>query len=122
MFTTMKTQRKIPENRAHFYIAEISSAVAAMHSVSMVFRNVRMESVLFDSAGHIRLVDFANAKIITGTTTSFCGTPEYFAPEMLQKEAYDFAVYWRVDTILTILMYLPSLIPLYQVGSGYSSV
>jgi serine/threonine protein kinase len=53
-----------------------------------------------DFQGHIRLTDFGLCKVMLSTeghegrTATFCGTPEYLAPEVLRREPYTKAVDW----------------------------
>jgi serine/threonine protein kinase len=49
---------------------------------------------LIDIDGHIKFTDFGFAKIINGTRSSFCGTPQYMAPEIIGRMEYTQAVDW----------------------------
>jgi serine/threonine protein kinase len=62
-----------------FYAAEITSAMAHLHSLSIIYRDLKPENILIDMGGHICITDFGLSKEINETegTHTFCGTPEY---------------------------------------------
>ena len=82
-------ERIFPEHRTRFYIAEISIALFFLHSCGIAYRDLKLENVLLDNEGHIKLVDFGLCAegIINGKTQvdTSCGTMEYMAPEVLGK-------------------------------------
>lgn len=66
-----------------------------LHSLKIVYRDLKPENILFGNDGHIRIADLGFAKKLeNNTTTSFCGTPSYLAPEVLQRVPYGIAVDW----------------------------
>eukprot|EP01039_Chlorochromonas_danica_P011014 gene11014-12262_t len=107
LFFWLKKDRKFSENRARLYAAEITLAIDALHSADIVYRDLKPENILLDEAGHLRLTDFGLAKGgITGSgadggTKTFCGTPEYLAPEILENKGHGKAVdWWALGTLL----------------------
>ncbi|XP_064409779.1 serine/threonine-protein kinase Sgk3 isoform X1 [Latimeria chalumnae] len=109
LFFHLQRERSFPEYRARFYAAEIASALGYLHSIKIVYRDLKPENILLDSQGHIVLTDFGLCKegiACTDTTTTFCGTPEYLAPEVLRKQPYDNTVdWWCLGAVLYEMLY-----------------
>lgn len=103
LFYHLKKEGRFPENRVKFYAAEIVSAMAHLHSLGIVYRDLKPENILLDSDGHITITDFGLSKEINiqeGTHT-FCGTPEYLAPEVLKGLGHGVAVdWWSLGTLI----------------------
>ena len=58
-----------------------------LHSLNVVYRDIKPENILIDIEGHVRIADFGLSK-----PNSFCGSPEYMAPEMLLKVGHNVQV------------------------------
>ncbi|XP_014910831.1 protein kinase C zeta type isoform X3 [Poecilia latipinna] len=103
----MQRQRKLPEDHARFYAAEICIALNFLHEKGIIYRDLKLDNVLLDHEGHIKLTDYGMCKegIRPGDTTStFCGTPNYIAPEILRGEDYGFSVDWWALGVLMFEM------------------
>lgn len=89
LFFHLQREKIFPESRAQFYSAEISSALGYLHSRQIIYRDLKPENLLLDSEGHVILTDFGLCKEGLrefDTTDTFCGTPEYLAPEVIKKQ------------------------------------
>jgi len=101
LFFHLKRVRTFNERLTRFYAAELVLALSHLHSQSVVYRDLKPENILLDEQGHIKVTDFGLSKDgvsdPTGATT-FCGTPEYLAPETIltrhKKTGYGHAVDW----------------------------
>ncbi|XP_064604246.1 serine/threonine-protein kinase Sgk3-like isoform X2 [Liolophura sinensis] len=109
LFFHLQRERYFPEARAKFYSAEIASALGYLHSLNIIYRDLKPENILLDSKGHVVLTDFGLCKEGIegmGTTSTFCGTPEYLAPEVLRKQPYDKTVdWWCLGAVLYEMLY-----------------
>ncbi|NXU51050.1 SGK3 kinase, partial [Turnix velox] len=109
LFFHLQRERSFPEHRARFYAAEIASALGYLHSINIVYRDLKPENILLDSLGHVVLTDFGLCKegiATSDTTATFCGTPEYLAPEVIKKQPYDNTVdWWCLGAVLYEMLY-----------------
>lgn len=103
LFFHLKKEGRFAEARVKLYAAEIVCALAHLHNLDIVYRDLKPENILLDSEGHICITDFGLSKKLEqeGGTHTFCGTPEYLAPEVLKGHGHGIAVdWWSLGTLL----------------------
>lgn len=87
LFFHLRKERSFSEDRTRFYASEILLALECLHSNGIIYRDLKPENVILDCDGHIKLTDFGLSKLAVDQNTltyTFCGTPEYLAPEVVQ--------------------------------------
>ncbi|SJL01708.1 related to SCH9-serine/threonine protein kinase involved in stress response and nutrient-sensing signaling pathway [Armillaria ostoyae] len=105
LFWHLQRETRFPLDRARFYIAELVLALEHLHKYDIVYRDLKPENILLDATGHVALCDFGLSKADLKPdelTTTFCGTTEYLAPEILLDEhGYSKIVdFWSLGVLL----------------------
>eukprot|EP01006_Ploeotia_vitrea_P035539 TRINITY_DN65896_c12_g1_i4.p1 TRINITY_DN65896_c12_g1~~TRINITY_DN65896_c12_g1_i4.p1 ORF type:complete len:565 (+),score=258.01 TRINITY_DN65896_c12_g1_i4:191-1885(+) len=101
----MSQHGAMKENVARFYIAELVLALEELHSLNLLYRDMKPDNVLLDEDGHLRLTDFGLAVPLKAKynfrNRGFAGTPLYQAPEVLQNQWYSYPVdYWGLGIMI----------------------
>ncbi|EER17036.1 cAMP-dependent protein kinase catalytic subunit, putative, partial [Perkinsus marinus ATCC 50983] len=104
LFSLIRKGERLLNEDARFYAAEIVLAFEYLHSLDIVYRDLKPENLLIDFEGHIKIADFGFAKVVTDRTWTLCGTPEYMAPETIQYQGHGKAVDWWALGVLIFEM------------------
>lgn len=88
--------KRFPEEVVKFYAIQIALAIGHLHKKGIVHRDLKLENILIDKDGYLKIIDFGLAKILKDgeTTMTLAGTPEYLAPEMIAQTGHDKGVDW----------------------------
>jgi len=104
LFYRLKREGRFSIERVRLYTSEIALGLGHLHSLDMIYRDLKPENILLDEVGHVCLTDFGLSKEMVTTANAartFCGTPEYLAPEILQGVGHGKAVdWWSLGTLV----------------------
>ncbi|XP_018352310.1 PREDICTED: serine/threonine-protein kinase S6KL-like [Trachymyrmex septentrionalis] len=107
LFSLVDEYGCLPEKVVRIYVAEIALAIDFLHNAGVVHRDLKTTNILLDEDGHAVIIDFGLAKWLhrTERTNTFCGTPQYMAPEILKKEYYGQEVdWWSLGVLACVLL------------------
>jgi len=95
--------------QAKFYASEVLLALEYFHANGIIYRDLKLDNILLTLDGHVKVADYGLCKEemwFGNTTSTFCGTPEFMAPEILLEQRYGRAVDWWAFGVLTYEMLL----------------
>ncbi|XP_052766307.1 cGMP-dependent protein kinase 1-like isoform X3 [Mya arenaria] len=107
VWTILRDHGSFDEVTSRFVVACVLEAFQYLHSKGIIYRDLKPENLLLDDRGYIKLVDFGFAKKIGfgRKTWTFCGTPEYVAPEIILNKGHDYAAdYWSLGILMFELL------------------
>ena len=108
LFNHLHKCNYFPEEEAKFYCAIIGLALEYLHTHGIVYRDIKPDNILIDEDGYLKLADFGMAKMLKDQEKAFslCGTPEYFAPEIITREGHNkSADWWSYGILLYEMLY-----------------
>jgi serine/threonine protein kinase len=94
LYTHLQSKRsvKLGVPAARFYAACVLSAFSYLHHNRVAYRDLKPENLLLEPDGYVKVIDFGFAKVVDGRTFTFCGTPDYMAPEIVRFRAQGLSV------------------------------
>ena len=102
LYQYIQKKKGMPESEAFKYFIQVSSAIYFLHKYGYVHRDIKPENILLDKNLDVKLCDFGwCVSVEKGERTTFCGTYEYMAPEMVNDELYDMGIdIWSLGVLL----------------------
>ncbi|KAG8305012.1 hypothetical protein J6590_079889 [Homalodisca vitripennis] len=94
LFTHLRNRKFFDDDLTRFYAAQMVLALEYLNCVCVVHRDLKPENILVDHHGFLKLADFGFSKIVEIRTYTFCGTPPYIAPEVIQGQGYGRSADW----------------------------
>uniref|UniRef100_A0A8C8JEK8 Ribosomal protein S6 kinase n=2 Tax=Oncorhynchus tshawytscha TaxID=74940 RepID=A0A8C8JEK8_ONCTS len=112
LFTRLSKEVMFTEEDVKFYLAELALGLDHLHSLGIIYRDLKPENILLDEEGHIKLTDFGLCKEAVDQEKkaySFCGTVEYMAPEVVNRQGHIQSADWWSFGVLMFEMLTGSL-------------
>ncbi|XP_035028766.1 cGMP-dependent protein kinase 2 [Hippoglossus stenolepis] len=107
LWTVLRDMNYFDEPKARFCTGCVSEAFDYLHTLGIIYRDLKPENLLLDNEGYVKMADFGFAKKIGlgKKTWTFCGTPEYVAPEVIMNKGHDFgADCWSLGILIFELL------------------
>ncbi|GIY09501.1 hypothetical protein CEXT_454211 [Caerostris extrusa] len=107
LWTLLRDRGSFDDCTTRFYAACVVEAFDYLHSRNIIYRDLKPENMLLDSQGYVKLVDFGFAKKLPNgrKTWTFCGTPEYVAPEVILNKGHDTSAdFWSLGVLIYELL------------------
>jgi len=107
LWTRLRDMGSFDDSTTRFYTACVVEAFSYLHGRGIIYRDLKPENLLLDNHGYIKLVDFGFAKYIghARKTWTFCGTPEYVAPEIILNKGHDLSAdLWSLGILMFELL------------------
>ncbi|KAK2870840.1 hypothetical protein QQF64_001917 [Cirrhinus molitorella] len=107
LWTLLRDRGSFDDSTTRFYAGCVVEALAFLHCRGIIYRDLKPENIILDHRGYAKLVDFGFAKKVGlgKKTWTFCGTPEYVAPEIILNKGHDLSAdYWSLGILIFELL------------------
>ena len=107
LYKIFKVHKRFSEEETKFFAAQLIIGVGNLHDKGIVHRDLKLENIMINSNGYIKIIDFGLARLLANDelAQTHCGTAEYFAPEVLKQCGYDRMVdYWAIGILIYEMM------------------
>lgn len=101
LFRHIRFSAKLESYSAMLYTAQVVTVLEYLHSLNIVYRDLKPENLLIQKDGYLKLTDFGISKIVEDRTYTLCGTPEYLAPEVILSKGHGKAAdFWSLGVLV----------------------
>ena len=106
LFDVIRQMDLLDNEQSQYYIGSMILAIEYLHSLKIIYRDIKPENIMIDDKGRLRLIDMGTAKILKSKagmsrTYTILGTPHYMAPEILVGKGYGLLVdLWSIGICL----------------------
>ena len=107
LWTLLRRSKRFSDGAAAFYVGCVILAFDYLHEKGVIYRDLKPENLLLDSAGYVKLTDFGFSRQLEEgeVAWTFCGTPEYVAPEIITNKSHDLrADIWSLGILVFELL------------------
>ncbi|CAH1119440.1 unnamed protein product [Phaedon cochleariae] len=107
VWTILRDRSCFDDNITRFIVGCVIEAFDYLHSRGIIYRDLKPENLLLDARGYVKLTDFGFSKRLgySSKTWTFCGTPDYVAPETILNKGHDKAVdFWALGILMHELL------------------
>jgi cGMP-dependent protein kinase len=107
LWTVLRDKVAFDDATARFYTGCVVEAFSYLHTRGIIYRDLKPENLLLDDSGYVKLVDFGFSKRVPHgrKTWTFCGTPEYVAPEIILNRGHDISAdLWSLGILMFELL------------------
>ncbi|KAM3874514.1 cGMP-dependent protein kinase 1-like isoform 2-T2 [Diretmus argenteus] len=107
LWTLLRDRGSFDDSTTRFYTGCVIEALAFLHCRGIIYRDLKPENIMLDRHGYAKLVDFGFAKKVGlgKKTWTFCGTPEYVAPEIILNKGHDTSAdFWSLGILIYELL------------------
>ena len=106
LFDVLRAINELKESESLFYSSCLVLILEHIHSLKIIYRDLKPENVMVNYDGYPKLVDFGISRIVEGRTYSVIGTPHYMAPEIITGKGYSMQVdYWSLGIMIFEFLY-----------------
>lgn len=109
IYTLLKREGRFSERVSAQYLREVIAACRYLHSLDppIIHRDIKPENILLDAEGAVKVADFGWSNFFNDDQRrqTYCGTPEYLAPEMIKQSGHDKSLdIWNLGVLLFELL------------------